>query len=151
MNTLHGDIRPGTILVHVDGRPMGVIGDVTGVLKRKLCDGGVAASYGAPFEHADHRRDQMALILCIVEVLSGRSWSERRDASGGERAEDTLAVYREYFLESANLPIVTYLQRLTLPEGDGSRPLSESGHGCPAETYHRCFHTPPPSATRCVI
>ena len=81
LDLLHYDIKPGNIFVHIDGDgvPSGVIGDIDDVIIRSQCVtvrppiyGTIC--YGAPFQHCDERRDQVALVLVVSEVLSDVNW-----------------------------------------------------------------------------
>lgn len=82
LDLLHYDIKVGNIFVHMDesGRPSGVIGDIDDVIVRSTCEKDRTlqimgtSCYGAPFRHCDMRRDQVALILCIADVLSDQGW-----------------------------------------------------------------------------
>lgn len=84
LNTIHNDLSSGNIFINDDGE--GVIADLedTVVLPSsdaegvRVCEAKYAFSgtqcYGAPFAHCDVRRDQVALLMTSLEVLSGVSW-----------------------------------------------------------------------------
>lgn len=81
LNLVHYDIKPLNVFVHIDGdgTPSGVIGDIDDVIIRSECLRHRPAvistpCYGAPFEHCDIRRDQVAMVLTIAEVLSREMW-----------------------------------------------------------------------------
>ena len=93
LKLLHYNINPRTILVAGCPRPVGVIGELHTVIRipdcqplqhRILGD----PCYGAPFQHCDPRRDQVAFLLTLVEVLSGVCWSERCESVAAEQNQD---------------------------------------------------------------
>lgn len=73
-------VEPISLSTSLSRTPTGVIGDIDDVILRNECAKQKlkvvgTSCYGAPFEHCDIRRDQVALVLCIATVLSGINWS----------------------------------------------------------------------------
>jgi hypothetical protein len=81
LGLLHYDLKPSNIFVAGCLHPVGVIGDLDNVVRRNQCQPTKhriisTVCYGAPFQHCDPRRDQVAFLLTLVEVLSEVSWFE---------------------------------------------------------------------------
>ncbi len=77
---LHYDIKPANVLVdRCNGKWIGVLGDVDDAVNMDgFALGGADVKstpcYGAPHQHGDPRRDQVALLVTTGEFLSGINW-----------------------------------------------------------------------------
>lgn len=83
LEMLHMDIKPANVFIDIDvhGLPVGVIGDIDDVVRRNRCRpeehfGTIRTPCyaGAPFKHCDIRRDQCAMLITAVEVLTRQYW-----------------------------------------------------------------------------
>lgn len=77
---LHFDVKPQNIFVRIArGRKcVGVLGDIDGVLRRSQCNVGsnytFTRCYGSPFHLCDPRRDQVAMLVTTLSVLTDIDW-----------------------------------------------------------------------------
>jgi hypothetical protein len=120
-NFLHYNIKPSNIFVAGCLQPVGVIGSLDNVVQRNECIPTThrvfsTPCYGAPFQHCDPRRDQVAFLLTLVEVLSEVPWhafcemgqirdrnqTQRRDAdfwgwAAGSGSENTPGMHHRFW------------------------------------------------------
>jgi serine/threonine protein kinase len=84
LNIIHNDLSASNIFLNDAGE--GIIADLEDRVvlqsegeEAKVCEAKYAfhgtSCYGTPFAHCDVRRDQVALLMTSLQVLSGLSWS----------------------------------------------------------------------------
>lgn len=99
LQLLHLDVKPANVFVHQATEVRGVLGDIDDAVVRTACEklleetnGGMVVQstvcYGSPHRHCDPRRDQTAMLLTSVELLSRVSWHAfcEQQATGDDAA-----------------------------------------------------------------